>query len=72
MRRKLRPAAYWLLTGLAIALAVASLFMHPDAAAGMPALKYPLLGAGAAAAIVVLVRLLRPLLRASEGDDDAD
>lgn len=72
MTRKLRPAAYWLLTGLAMALAVASLFMHPDAAAGMPGLKYPLLGAGAVVAVVVLVRLLRPLLRASDGDDDAD
>lgn len=58
----------WLLIGLCGALAIGSLFLHPDAGPG----KYPLIGAGATAALVLIVRLLRPVLRSRTGDDHAD
>lgn len=72
MSRAPGPLLSWLLVGLCIALAAASLYLHPDAAPGIPPLKYPLLGAAAAGALVFLVRILHPLLRTSDGDDHAD
>lgn len=61
----------WLLIGLC-ALAIGSLFLHPDTGPATLPVKYPLLGAGAAAAVVLIVRLLRPVLRGRAGDDHAD
>ncbi len=72
MNRAPGPFLSWLLVGLCVALAAASLYLHPDAAPGIPPLKYPLLGAAVAGALVLLVRVLRPLLRTSDGDDHAD
>lgn len=65
-------ATSWTALALCAALAVASLFLHPDAGPGGLPLKYPLLGAGAAAALVAAVRLLRPLLCTRDGGDHAD
>lgn len=62
----------WLLIGLCAALAIGSLFLHPDSGPGSLPVKYPLLGAGATTALVLIVRLLRPLLRSPAGDDHAD
>lgn len=62
----------WLLIGLCVALAIGSLFLHPDTGPGSLPVKYPLLGAGATAALVLVVRLLRPLLSSQAGGDHAD
>lgn len=64
--------ASWMWIALCAVLAVGSLFLHPATADGALPLKYPLLGAGAVAALVIVVRLLRPLLRDRAGDDHAD
>lgn len=64
--------ASWILMGLCAVLAIGSLFLHPDAGAGRLPLKYPLLGAGATAVVVLVVRLLRGPLRTQAGDDHAD
>lgn len=72
MSRQPTNGLSWMLIALCAILAVGSLLLHPDAGDGTLALKYPLLGAGAVAALVIIVRLLRPLLRDRAGDDHAD
>ncbi|MDZ7841600.1 MAG: hypothetical protein U5R46_12430 [Gammaproteobacteria bacterium] len=71
-RRAPGPLLSWLLIGLCVALAAASMYLHPDAAPGIPPLKYPLLGAAVAAVLVLVVRVLRPVLHGPAGDDHAD
>lgn len=72
MNQQPSNSSSWMLIALCAVLAVGSLFLHPDAADGALPLKYPLLGAGAVAALVIIVRLLRPLLRDRAGDNHAD
>lgn len=62
----------WIVYALAAVSAVVGLFARADSGPESMPLLMPLLAAAAVCAVVVLVRLLRPLLERNRGYYDAD
>lgn len=72
MTEMLERHAVKILIAACAVLAVAGLFFRADKGVESLPLLYPALGAVSVTLAVVAARLLAPILRIGEGDDDAD